>query len=252
MGVGARRRRAGRPHADRHRRALVLRPERTSSSGGRRARRPRGRRSRSRWTPWTGTACGSPTSSSRSSRIADLTGGNRTVAQNLAQSLQAMLGFALLTAVDTYTYRSDSVMLSTAQSYRPGYASEQHHISQATLDEQAIVFTTHPKNEPQSGTQWPDDDGYWTGQRQPAARRAARRAVDQPLRARLREPGTAARRVQLPRLHARVLPAGAVRRGRAGRTAGRSAARATATWRCGRGGRCSGAPTPIRASSPTG
>ena len=25
------------------------------------------------------------------------------------------------------------------------------------------MFTTHPKNEPQSGTQWPDDDGYWTG-----------------------------------------------------------------------------------------
>ena len=95
--------------------------------------------------------------------IADLTGGDRDVARNLAQSLQAMLGFALLTAVDTYTYRSDSVMLSTAQSYRAGFASEQHHISQATLDEQAIVFTTHPKNEPQSGTQWPDDDGYWTG-----------------------------------------------------------------------------------------
>ena len=37
--------------------------------------------------------------------IADLTGGDRAVAQNLAQSLQAMLGFALLTAVDTYTYR---------------------------------------------------------------------------------------------------------------------------------------------------
>jgi hypothetical protein len=95
--------------------------------------------------------------------LADLTGGDRAVAQDLAQSLQSMLGFALLGAVDTYTYRSDSVMLSTAQSYRPGYASEQHHISQATLDEQAIVFTTHPKNEPQSGTQWPDDDGYWTG-----------------------------------------------------------------------------------------
>jgi hypothetical protein len=95
--------------------------------------------------------------------IADLTGGNRAVAQTLAQQLDPMLGFALLTAVDTYTYRSDAVMLSTAQSYRPGKASEQHHISQATLDESAIVFTTHPKNEPQSGTQWPDEDGYWTG-----------------------------------------------------------------------------------------
>ena len=95
--------------------------------------------------------------------IADLTGGDRVVAQNLAQALEPELGFALLTAVDTYTYRSDSVMLSTAQSYRPGKFGEQAHISQATLDETAVVFTTNPKNEPQSGTQWPDNDGYWTG-----------------------------------------------------------------------------------------
>lgn len=95
--------------------------------------------------------------------IADLTGGDRNLAQDLSQQLEPMLGFALLTAVDTYTYRSDSVMLSTAQSYRPGKFGEQAHVSQATLDEQAIVFATHPKNEPQSGTQWPDADGYWTG-----------------------------------------------------------------------------------------
>jgi hypothetical protein len=95
--------------------------------------------------------------------IADITGGDRNVARNLAQQLEPMLGFAFLLGVDTYTYRSDSVMLSTAQSYRPGRFGEQTHVSQATLDERAIVFTTHPKNEPQSGTQWPDDDGYWTG-----------------------------------------------------------------------------------------
>jgi hypothetical protein len=142
--------------------------------------------------------------------LADLTGGDRAVAQDLAQSLQSMLGFALLGAVDTYTYRSDSVMLSTAQSYRPGYASEQHHISQATLDEQAIVFTTHPKNEPQSGTQWPDDDGYWTGNG--SLPRAAQHGA---LSISLYAPAFAAHRVPLPRLHACVLPAGALRRGRA-------------------------------------
>ena len=95
--------------------------------------------------------------------IADLTRGDRAVAQDLAQALEPMLGFALLTAVDTYTYRSDSVMLSTAQSYRPGRFGEQAHISQATLDEAAIVFTTHPKNEPSTSTQPADSDGYWTG-----------------------------------------------------------------------------------------
>ncbi len=95
--------------------------------------------------------------------LVDLTGGDYNVARALAQQLAPELGFALLTAVDTYTYRAPDVMLSTAQSYRPGNASEQHHISQATLDERAIVFTTHPKNEPIPNTQWPDDDGYWTG-----------------------------------------------------------------------------------------
>jgi len=40
---------------------------------------------------------------------------------------------------------------------------EQYHAWQATLDEHALVFTTHAKNEPQSGTKWPDEDGYWTG-----------------------------------------------------------------------------------------
>jgi hypothetical protein len=65
--------------------------------------------------------------------------------------------------VHTYTYRDADTMLSTAQDYRPGMFGEQYHAWQATLDEHAIVFTTHPKNEPQPNTQWPDDDGYWTG-----------------------------------------------------------------------------------------
>lgn len=95
--------------------------------------------------------------------LRDLTGGDPAVARALAHALASQLGFALLTEVNSYTYRSPDVMLSTAQAYRPGDFGEQTHIWQATLDEQAIVFTTHPKNEPQSGTRWPDDDGYWTG-----------------------------------------------------------------------------------------
>jgi len=95
--------------------------------------------------------------------LADLAGGNAAVAQQLARQLEPMIGFAFLTEVSTYTYRSPWAMLSTAEDYRPGKSSEQHHISQATLDERAIVFTTHPKNEPIPNTQWPDEDGYWTG-----------------------------------------------------------------------------------------
>jgi hypothetical protein len=95
--------------------------------------------------------------------LADITGGDPDVARSLAHSLASQIAFGLLSEVNSITYRSPHVMLSTAQSHRPGDFSEQAHISQATLDEHAIVFTTHPKNEPQSGTQWPDEDGYWTG-----------------------------------------------------------------------------------------
>jgi hypothetical protein len=95
--------------------------------------------------------------------LVDIAGGDPNVERSLAQSLASQISFGLLSEVDTITFRSPSVMLSTAQSWRQGDFSEQAHISQATLDEHAIVFTTHPKNEPQSGTQWPDDDGYWTG-----------------------------------------------------------------------------------------
>jgi hypothetical protein len=95
--------------------------------------------------------------------LRDLVGDDVGAAQRFAQQLAPLLGFGLLTEVHTYTYRAPDVMLSTAQDYRPGVFGEQYHAWQATLDEHALVFTTHPKNEPQEGTQWPDDDGYWTG-----------------------------------------------------------------------------------------
>lgn len=93
----------------------------------------------------------------------DATGGDPGKARELARSLAPMLGFGLLTEVNTYTWRAPGVMLSTAQDHRFGMFSEQAHAWQATLGPGAIVFTTHPKNEPQVGTQWPDDDGYFTG-----------------------------------------------------------------------------------------
>src|SRR5262249_28747949 len=56
--------------------------------------------------------------------LADLVGDDYDAARSLAQSLAPELGFALLTEVNTYTYRSPAVMLSTAQSYRPGNFGE--------------------------------------------------------------------------------------------------------------------------------
>ncbi|HEX5096961.1 MAG TPA: hypothetical protein VFX21_13135 [Acidimicrobiia bacterium] len=95
--------------------------------------------------------------------LRDAVGSDMAGAQNLAQTLAPQLAFGLLAEVNTYTYRAPNVMLSTAQDYRPGVFSEQIQSWQATLDERALVFTTHPKNEPESGTEWPDSDGYWTG-----------------------------------------------------------------------------------------
>jgi len=96
--------------------------------------------------------------------LADAVGDDRVAAQELAQTVAPMLAFALLSEVDTYTYRTRDVMLSSAQNHRPGQFGDQHHAWQATLDAEALVFTTHPKNEPfQGADSWPDGDGYWTG-----------------------------------------------------------------------------------------
>jgi hypothetical protein len=94
--------------------------------------------------------------------LRDATGDDPAAQRDLASTLEAMIAYPSLTEVDTYTYRTDDVMLSTAQSYRPGRAGHQHHISQATLDEDAVVFTTHPAREPERDA-WTGGDGYWIG-----------------------------------------------------------------------------------------
>ena len=110
--------------------------------------------------------------------LRDIVGDDPNAARQLARNLAPMLGFGLLTEVNTYTWRSPDVMLSTAQDHRFGMFAEQHQAWQATLGPDAIVFTTHPKNEPQVGTQWPDDDGYWTGTgSMPASAQQGRAAI---------------------------------------------------------------------------
>jgi hypothetical protein len=96
--------------------------------------------------------------------LIDIAGGDPDVARQLAYALRCMINAAVLQKVDTATYRTGNVMLSSAQDYRPGCFGEQYHAWQATIDEDAVVFTTHPGNEPfQGGTRWPDGDKYWTG-----------------------------------------------------------------------------------------
>jgi hypothetical protein len=96
--------------------------------------------------------------------LADVAGGDPAVAQQLAHSLRCTINVRLLTAVDTITYRSAHAMLSSAQDHRPGCFGDQYHAWQATLDEDAVVFTSHPGNEPREGEdRWPDGDLYWSG-----------------------------------------------------------------------------------------
>lgn len=95
--------------------------------------------------------------------LVDIAGGDLGVAQALAYNLRCMINIGVLREVDTITYRTGDAMLSTAQDYRPGCHGNQYHAWQATLDEDAIVFTTHPGNEPRAGSRWVDADLYWSG-----------------------------------------------------------------------------------------
>jgi hypothetical protein len=95
--------------------------------------------------------------------LADVAGGDPDVARQLAYALRCQINVGLLGAVDTVTWRSPDAMLSSAQDYRPGCFGQQYHAWQATLDEDAVVFTTNPGNEPRSGDRWVDADLYWNG-----------------------------------------------------------------------------------------
>ena len=57
-----------------------------------------------------------------------------------------------------YTYRTKDYMLSTSQNYRKSYGGDQHHIWKATLDDEAVCFTTHP-----GGYGEVSPNAYWQG-----------------------------------------------------------------------------------------
>jgi hypothetical protein len=83
--------------------------------------------------------------------------------QQLALSLGVQVNPGLLSQVDTYTWRSPNVMLSTAQDWRPGQRGEQDHIWQATFDPDTLVFTQHPRVPVSSEDDASDNTSHWTG-----------------------------------------------------------------------------------------
>jgi hypothetical protein len=96
--------------------------------------------------------------------LADAFGGDVAEIQRTAHGLHRMMNAGLLERVESYTWRNAHGMLSTAQDYRAGCAGYQHHISQATLDEHAVVFTTHPGGRPSRRKgDYLDHDRFWTG-----------------------------------------------------------------------------------------
>lgn len=82
----------------------------------------------------------------------------------VSADLHRIVNAGLLERVTTVTWRNRHLMLSTAQAYRPGCVGFQHHISQATVDAGAVVFTVHPGNGPTADRgDYLDGDRYWTG-----------------------------------------------------------------------------------------
>ncbi len=89
------------------------------------------------------------------------------LAVNLSVNSSTFLNFALMKDVDTYTWRTGDVMLSSAIDFRKGTFNQQMHSWQATLDAKAIVFTNHPFRALATSGDWRDDPergGYWNGE----------------------------------------------------------------------------------------
>lgn len=89
-----------------------------------------------------------------------------SVAQFAAYALGCQINEGLLTRATTLTHRTAAGMLSSVQDYRAGCFGRQYHAWQATLDDDAVVFTTHPGNTDQAaehGGRWDDHDLYWNG-----------------------------------------------------------------------------------------
>jgi hypothetical protein len=110
--------------------------------------------------------------------LADIAGGNMDVARTLAHALRCQINVGLLGAVDSVTWRSPHAMLSSAQDHRPGCFGGQYHAWQATLDEDAVVFTTSPGNEPRPGDRWADGDLYWNGGMMPRTAQQGAAAIN--------------------------------------------------------------------------
>ena len=82
------------------------------------------------------------------------------------QERAAVINFGFLSEANTYAYREPKVSLASVLDHRFGEMRDQGHAWQAAIDENAMVFTTHPVPDVAESTVWDDDSepGYWTGE----------------------------------------------------------------------------------------
>ena len=130
----------------------------------------------------------------------------------------AIVNFGHLREANTYAWRGDVVSLATLVDHRFGQMRDQVHTWQATIDDQALVFTTHPGPDLPESTDWDEDGGepgYWTGEASlPRSAQFERTAVHVYQPAWDEETDALALvGVRLPALHPRVRAAGPLRRG---------------------------------------
>jgi hypothetical protein len=78
----------------------------------------------------------------------------------------AIVNFGFLGEANTYAYRHPKVSLASVLDHRFGEMRDQVHVWQAAIDEDAMVFTSHPLTLAKVTDDWNDDGipGYWTGE----------------------------------------------------------------------------------------
>lgn len=76
-----------------------------------------------------------------------------------------IVNFGFLGEAHTTMWKNKYVALATVVDHRPGEMRDQVHVWQASIDEDALVFTNHPRTDVVSSSNWDDDGkpGYWTG-----------------------------------------------------------------------------------------
>ena len=97
--------------------------------------------------------------------LAALNGYDPVKIRDWEQARAAVINFGFLSEANTYAWRHPKVSLASAIDHRKGEMRDQAHAWQATIDENAMMFTTHPAAEPPNTPDWntSDSPGYWTG-----------------------------------------------------------------------------------------